>query len=137
MVGERKEISHAQEHDSRKEDWMREGWARLLQWQVMQHLYHHENNGVYLYHVLVQIIGELKFACELISRVVHQRLPRQVRSISTIYQRNPVLRLLTGTPGFSTTRLIDHALGTAVYFLEAQRLGVRKTLLQRPLEKGS
>lgn len=111
-----------------EESWRREGSARLLQWQVMQHLYHHENNGAYLYHALVQVIGELKFACELISRVIHHRLPRQVRSIRTIYQRNPFLRLLTGTPGFSTTRLIDHAVGTAVYFLEADRSGLQETL---------
>lgn len=111
-----------------QETWMREGSARLLQWQVMQHMYHDESNPAYLYHALVQIIGELKFACELISRVLHQRLPRQVRSIKTMYQMNPLLRLLTGIPGFSTIRLIDHAVGTAFYFLEADRIGPQEAL---------
>ena len=119
-----------------EEDWRREGWARLLQWQVMQHLYHHENNPAYLYHVLIQITGELKFACELISRVLHHTLPRQVRFISTIYQRNPLLRLLTGTPGFNPARLIDHAVGTASYFLEAERSGPIEVLQRRPFESG-
>ena len=111
-----------------EESWRREGVARLLQWQVMQQLYHQENKGAYLYHALVQVIGELKFACELIGRVIHQRVPRQVRSINTIYQKHPLLRLLTGTPGFSTTRLINHAVGTAIYFLEAHRLGSEQAL---------
>ena len=120
---------------AQKEEWMREGWARLLQWQVMLRLYQDENNPAYLYHVLLQIIGELKFACELISRIVHHRLPRQVRFMRTIYQRNPVLRLLTGTPGFDPTRLIEHAVGTAVFFLQADRIGPRETLLKRSFDE--
>ena len=115
---------------SENEAWLREGWARMLQWQVVQQLCRQEDNPAYLYHSLVQIIGELKFACEIISRTRHQRLPFQVRRIRTIYQRNPLLRLLTGTPGFSTIRLIDHAVGTALYFLEADRIGPRKALRQ-------
>lgn len=111
-------------------EWVREGWARLVQWQVVEQLCRQEENQAYLYHALVQIIGELKFACEIISRALHQRLPLQVRSIRTIYQRNPLLRLLTGTPGFSTIRLIDHAVGTALYFLEADRVGLQKALCQ-------
>jgi hypothetical protein len=119
---------------SGNEVWVREGWARLVQWQVVEQLCREEENQAYLYHALVQIIGELKFACEIISRALHQRLPLQVRSIRTLYQRNPLLRLLTGTPGFSTIRLIDHAVGTALYFLEADRIGPRETLLKRPFE---
>lgn len=113
------------------EEWVREGWARLVQWQVVQQLCREEENQAYLYHALGQIIGELKFACEIISRALHQRVPFRVSRLRTIYQRNPLLRQLTGTPGFSTTRLIDHAVGTAVYFLEADRLGPRETLLKR------
>ena len=119
---------------SPKEDWMREGWARLLQWQVMQRLYQDEKNPAYLYHILVQITGELKSACEIISRALHQRLPFRVRIIRTIYQKNPLLRLLTGTPGFNPVRLIDHAVGTAVFFLEADRLGPGETLLKRSFD---
>jgi hypothetical protein len=119
-----------------KEDWMREGWARLLQWQVMQRLYRQENNPAYIYHVLVQIIGELKFACELISRVHHRRLPREARMIKTMYQRNPLLRLLTGTAGFNPARLIDHAVGTAVFFLQAERCGPIECLHKQPFETG-
>ena len=111
-------------------EWVREGWARLFQWQVVEQLGRQEENQAYLYHALVQIIGELKFASEIISRTLHQRLPLQVRRIRTIYQRNPLLRLLTGTPGFSTIRLIDHAVGTAIYFLEADRIGPQEALYQ-------
>jgi hypothetical protein len=119
---------------SGNEEWVREGWARLLQWQVVQQLCRQEENPAYLYHSLVQIIGELKFACEIISRALHKRLPFRVCLIRTIYQRNPLLRLIAGTPGFSTTRLIDHAVGTAAYFLEADRLGPRETLLKRSFD---
>jgi hypothetical protein len=122
---------------SGNEAWLREGWARLLQWQVVQQLCRQEENPAYLYHSLVQIIGELKFACEIICRTRHQRVPLQVRSIRTIYQRNPLLRLLTGTPGFSTIRLIDHAVGTAIYFLEADRIGPQEALRKSfKMEKG-
>jgi hypothetical protein len=113
---------------SRNEMWVREGWARLVQWQVVQQLCRQEDNQAYLHHALVQIIGELKFACDIISRALHQRLPFRVSLLRTIYQRNPLLRLLTGTPGFSTSRLIDHAVGTAFYFLEAARKGPQEAL---------
>ncbi|MGD8916838.1 MAG: hypothetical protein PVH35_09595 [Syntrophobacterales bacterium] len=112
------------------EEWVREGWARLVQWQVVQQLCREEENQAYLYHALVQIIGELKFACEIISRTLHQRVPFRVSLLRTIYQRNPLMRQLTGTPGFSTSRLIDHAVGTAFYFLEADRLGPQEALRQ-------
>jgi len=36
------------------------------------------------------------------------------------------MRLLTGTPAFNVDRLIGHAGGTAVYFLEAERQGSQK-----------
>ena len=114
--------------ESGNEEWVREGWSRLVQWHVVQQLCRQEENKAYLYHSLVQIISELKFACELISRVLHKRVPLRVRFVRTIYQRNPLLRLITGTPGFSTTRLIDHAVGTAVYFLEADRMGAQEAL---------
>jgi len=114
--------------ESGNKEWVREGWARLLQWQVVQQMCLQEENGAYLYHSLVQIIGELRFACEIITRALHKRIPFRVRLIRTIYRRNPLLRLLTGTPGFSTTRLIDHAVGTAVYFLEADRIGAQEAL---------
>jgi hypothetical protein len=102
----------------------------------MQRLYRQENNPAYIYHVLVQIIGELKFACELISRVHHRRLPREARMIKTMYQRNPLLRLLAGTAGFNPARLIDHAVGTAVFFLQAERCGPIECLHKQPFETG-
>lgn len=116
--------------ESGNEEWVREGWARLLQWQVVQQLCRQEENPTYLHHSLVQIIGELKFACEIISRALHKRVPFRVWHIRTIYQRNPLLRLLTGTPGFNPARLIEHAVGTAVFFLEAERIGPQEALLQ-------
>ena len=120
--------------ESGNEAWVREGWARLVQWQVVQQLCRLEENPAYLYHSLAQIIGELKFACEIISKTLHQRLPFRVRLIRTIYQKNPLWRLLTGTPGFNPVRLIDHAVGTAVFFLEADRLGPGETLLKRSFD---
>ena len=113
---------------ARDEEWVREGWARLAQWQVINYLYRVEDNPGYLHHALIQIIGELKFACELISKVLRCKVPWQVRLIRSPYQRNPLIRLLTGTPGFSVNRLIVHAVGTAVYFLEAERQGSQKLL---------
>jgi hypothetical protein len=113
---------------ARDEEWMREGWARLLQWQVMNYLCRVEDNAGYLHHALIQIIGELKFACELISRVLRRKVPWRVRLIRSPYQRNPLMRLLTGTPGFDVDRLIGHAVGTAVCFLEAERQGSQKLL---------
>jgi hypothetical protein len=120
--------------ESGNEEWKREGWARLVQWQVVQQLCRQEENPAYLYHSLVQIIGELKFACEIVSRALHKRVPFRVWLIRTIYQRNPLLRLLTGTPGFNPVRLIDHAVGTAFFFLEADRIGPHETLLKRSLD---
>lgn len=121
-----------QHFDRKSEKWIREGWARLVQWQVAQHLYRLEGNPAYLYHVLVQTIGELKFACQMVSIVLHQRLPRQVRRIRTIYHSNPLFKLLTGTPGFNLTSLIDHAVGTACYFLAEQHIGLQGTLWGTP-----
>ena len=111
-----------------EEKWMREGWARLVQWQVSNHLNHLENNPAYLYHVLSQVIGELKFACEMIARALQRRLPFKVRCIQTIYHRNPLFTLLTGTPGSKVIPLVDHAIGTATYFLAAERRGLEAAL---------
>jgi hypothetical protein len=116
--------------ESGNEEWVREGWARLVQWQVVQQLCRQEENPAYLYHSLAQIIGELKFACEIISKALHKRLPFRVWLIRTMYQKNPLWRLLTGTPGFNPVRLIDHAVGTAVFFLEADRIGPHEALRQ-------
>lgn len=113
---------------TRDQEWMREGWARLVQWQVMNYLYRAEDNPGYLHHAVIQIIGELKFACELISRVRRCKVPWKVRLIRSPYQRNPLIQLLTGTPGFNVDRLICHAVGTAIYFLEAERQGSQQLL---------
>ena len=107
------------------EAWIREGWARLFQWHVSRHLSLAEDNPAYLHHVLLQIIGELKFAIEEISQSLGRRLPGRVRRIRTIYHRNPVHNLLTGTPGFSRNRLLEHSFGTAACFLAEKRLGFK------------
>jgi hypothetical protein len=54
---------------------MREGWARLVQWEVAQKLYQQEGDPAYLHHVLAQVIGELKFACETIASLIQFDLP--------------------------------------------------------------
>lgn len=114
-----------------EEKWLREGWARLVQWQVSNYLNHLENNPAYLYHVLSQVIGELKFACEMIAGALRRRLPLKVRRIQTIYHRNPLFTLFTGTPGSKTISLVDHAIGTATYFLAAEERGLEAALQLR------
>ncbi|MBE9546101.1 MAG: hypothetical protein IMF10_01230, partial [Proteobacteria bacterium] len=121
-----------QHFEGESKEWVREGWARLVQWRVAEHLYHQEDDPAYLYHVLVQTIGELKFACQMISMTLHRKLPLRVRLIRTLYNDNPLFRLLTGTPGFNVTSLIDHAIGTACYFLAEQRFGFEETLWGSP-----
>jgi hypothetical protein len=56
------------------------------------------------------------------------------RLIELLLEKEALRRLLTGVPGFSTISLIDHAVGTASYFLEAGRVGPREALreLLRP-----
>jgi hypothetical protein len=112
----------------RGEDWIREGWARLVQWQVMQRRYQLEDNPAYLYHVLIQIISEVKFACQIISKTLGRPLPRQVKRIPSLYHPNPLRWLLTGMPGYDVVRLVDHAVGTASYFLEAEKRGPEEAL---------
>ena len=115
----------------------REGWARFVQWLVMNHLYNLEGNSAYLYHALLQIIGELKFACQFIAMSLQKKLPRKVRRIPTMYQPNPLYNLLTGTPGFSEFNLLKHAIGTASYFLAQQKVGFRKVLHHDDSERTS
>jgi len=116
--------------DRKKEHWIREGWARLAQWEVVHRLYRSEKNPTYLYYTLDQVVGELKFACEIISMVLGRKLPKEVQRIQTMYKMNPLLRHLTGTPGFDIYELLDHAIGTASYFLAGHCLGSEKALCQ-------
>lgn len=120
------------EHFGRNENgYVKEGWSRLVQWQVVRRLSRRENNPAYLTHALTQITSELKFACEVISMARGQRLPRQVRRIPTLYHRNPLRRAFTGMPGFNPLRLLDQAVGTASCLLAAQRFGLGE-VLHRP-----
>lgn len=114
--------------------WVREGWARFVQWQVVQHLSHEEKNPAYIYHVVTQIIGELKFACNLISMVLRIRLPAHVRKIRTVYHGNTLINFFTGSPGYSIDSLIVHAVGTAFFFLAERRIGSNKTLWDLPVQ---
>jgi len=116
------------------ERWIKEGWARLVQWEVSDYIHRLENDPTHLYPALVQIIGELKFACEMIASAMHRRLPLKVRRIRTIYHRNPLFMLLTGTPGSKVSYLMDHAIGTASYFLAVEREGVQAVLHKGPPE---
>lgn len=108
--------------------WVREGWARLVQWQVSNDLKRLEENPAYLYHVLRQVIGELKFACQIIASALGVRLPVKVRGIRTIFHSNPLFTLLTGTPATRTIPMIDHAIGTASHFLAMERRGPEAAL---------
>jgi len=117
------------------EKWMREGWSRLVQWQVARRLFRQEDNSAYLYHVLVQTIGELRFACRLICMVFRMKVPRKVRRIWTIYQSNSLFSFFTGTPGFDVESLVDHSVGTAFYFVAERRIGLTETIWKLPLTK--
>jgi len=114
------------------EAWMREGWARLVQWKISWDLYRQEGDPAYLHHALVQIIGELKFACELIAAALERKLPGKVRRIPTIYHTNPLFNLLTGTPSTSYGGLLVHAVGTAAYLLAEKRWGFEAAIHEDP-----
>jgi len=111
-----------------EETWRSEGWSRLVQWEVVRLLAEKEENHAYLYHIAVQCVGELKMACEILSLLLHVRVPSRVRRIRTIYRNNPLLNFIMGSPGFDVHSLIDHGIGTAVYFVARRRLGLRETL---------
>jgi hypothetical protein len=100
--------------------WVREGWARWIQWLVVNEFCLAEGNPAYLHDVLVQVIGELKFACQFLAAMNHRRLPFRVRRTQSPYHANPLFRLVTGTPGFAAAELMHHAMGTASFFLYAQ-----------------
>lgn len=114
--------------------WEGEGWARFVQWQVAQDVCRGEENPAYLYHAVIQIIGELKFACSLITMVLRIRLPAHVRKIRSIYKGNILINFFTGSPGYNIDSLIVHAVGTAVFFLAERRIGLNKTLWDLPIE---
>jgi hypothetical protein len=116
------------------ESWLREGWCRLLQWKIVQRLQGLEGRPEYLQHALDQIIGELKFACLQLSTALGEKLPLRVKTIRTIYQTNPLIALLTGTPLTNPATLKDHSIGTAFYFLAAKKWGPRTTLMKIPSE---
>jgi hypothetical protein len=111
-----------------EEAWLREGWARLAQWHVVNHLAASQGNPAFLYHALVQIIGELKFACTILSNILYIRIPHEVQRIRTIYHNNPFYRLFTGTPGYNVKSLTRHAVGTACCFLAQSRHGTEQAL---------
>jgi hypothetical protein len=119
-------------NEEAREPWAREGWARLFQWHVVRSLSQQENDPVYLYHALLQIIGELKFACQIAALALHIRLPIRVRLIRTIFHKNSLFCLITGTPTFSPMKLLDHAVGTAVYLLAGEKMGTREALRRDP-----
>lgn len=114
------------------ERWVREGWSRLVQWKVTQKLASDENNPAYLYHVLVQMISEMKFACHLLCLVFGRSLPPQVRWIRTLHQSNSLFNFLTGNPGYDVDSLMDHSVGTAFFFMAERHMGLKKTLWELP-----
>ncbi|MBI4776883.1 MAG: hypothetical protein HY788_22335 [Deltaproteobacteria bacterium] len=115
--------------EDRKE--LREGWARLVQWKIAQELYRRDGKSAHLAYPLDQILGELKFVYTLVSKGLGRSNPARIRSIRTMYIRNPVVRLLTGWPGFIAMSLVEHGIGAAVYFLSD-----RHTAVLRPLPAG-
>jgi hypothetical protein len=120
-----------------QETWTKEGWARLVQWRVVSRLAEEEGNPAYLHHALFQIVSELKFICILLACFHHRRLPRKIRRIRTLYHSNPLFRLITGTPGFHAERLLEHALGTAVFFLDCRKGAVDEVYCHPELRRMS
>jgi hypothetical protein len=116
--------------DSGVAPWRREGWARLFQWAVVCTMAKEADEPAYLFHALTQTIGELKFACEMICEALKRPLPRKLRSVKSMFSTNPVFCLITGTPLTDIDELARHGLGTAFYFLAAQREGM-EAVLQR------
>jgi len=108
--------------------WMREGWARLLQWSVVEALSHSERDSAYTYHALCQIVGELKFACEVVAKTLEIKLPSEVRRARTPFHTNPLFCLVTGTPTFYAPDMLDHAVGTAAFFLAEKKFGSERAL---------
>ncbi len=115
-------------NDVERPGWVKEGWARYLQWMISKRLYEKSGNGAYLIHVLDQVVGEIKFACQLLAAMLLRKLPWKVRRISTIYNVNPLWRLLTGNPGFDVKKLITHSIGTAGYFWAERNIGLDKMI---------
>ncbi|RJR32228.1 MAG: hypothetical protein C4576_30920 [Desulfobacteraceae bacterium] len=119
--------------DPPKEAWIREGWSRLLQWRVVSMLARVEGDPAFLHHALFQIVSELKFVCMLVAHLQNRKLPSKIRRIPTLYHFNPLYNLITGTPGVHNGRLLVHALGTAVFFLESRERGIDAVLSDMPL----
>ncbi len=116
-----------------KEAWVKEGWARLVQWRVVRRLAEEEGNQVFLQHTLFQFVSELKFVCILLAYLQHRRVPWKIRRIQTLYHFNPLYKLITGTPGVHIGKLLEHALGTAVFFLECRERVIDAVLSDVPL----
>jgi hypothetical protein len=114
--------------DDTNEAWVKEGWARMLQWEVAKRMYEADGDTGHLTHALIQIISELKVASQMISMVIHGKIPRRLRSVRSLFHRNPLFRLLTGTPGFSPPDLMNHAVGTAIFFIRKDRDGLEDSL---------
>ncbi len=111
--------------------WQQEGWARLFQWELMKRLFDETGDAAYLVHVLEQVVGELKFACQLLAAILLAKIPWKIRGIPTMYNRNPLWRILTGWPSFNVIRLIDHSVGTAAYFWAERKMGIEEMLKTR------
>lgn len=112
----------------RGKPWMREGWARLVQWHITQQLSETEENPAFLYHALNQIVGELKFACQLVAAALNTSLPRKVLRIRSMYHWDPIFTLLTGTPMTVVSTLTEHAVGTAIYLMMEKAEGLERAL---------
>jgi hypothetical protein len=107
--------------------WQRHGWARLVQWRATTILA--EENPACLYHVLLQIVSELKYAAESVTVSLGLPVPpKAVRNARTMYVRNPLYRIATGTPGFNPLVLFEISLGTAAFFVLEKKLGYEKAV---------
>ena len=113
--------------------WIREGWARLVQWRYALFMHKQDNNPAHLAYALEQIIGELKYCCQLLCYFRGEKVPASVKKVRTMYHRNPFYRLVMGTPGFRMEQLVDHALGTGCFFRAEQDRGTDWAISQAPV----
>ncbi len=110
------------------DSWVKKGWCRLVQWAVVNYFYGREGNPAYLGHVLEQIAGELKCACEMVAMSLRMGLPGPLRRIRTPYSTNSLAAFLTGKPLFDVRRHAVHSVGTARFFLAAKKWGIDEAL---------
>jgi hypothetical protein len=112
----------------RRQAWQRRGWARLAQWEMCRRLARGPAGEAVLAPALEQLLGEIKFACQVAARRQGRGLAWRHRLLPTMYTANPLARLVAGRPGYRWEDLARYAWGTARFWLARRRLGPEAAL---------